>query len=349
MSTYEDNLLAARFAALAPEPLAGDWDDVLGRTGVARNGRRRRLVRSPALQSRRRRLFVAFAVAALVVAVGTAAAFGIRALFFDRGFIGLPPQGATPSTPKSGKLVIFYWVNAPGNPRRITAWVYADGRIISLREGDPHQPRLPEAANRWSSGFLEQRLTRAGVELMRSEILAAAADPPPPLTPRVYTNIWVREGARFVRVRWDSDLKRLEARLADPVSWLRASAWKQREFKAYVPSRFAACFRVPASKPAPLLTLLPPAARDLLRGKRWARFQPHPRGFQRGSGPDYCADVTTDEARLLAKALDGAGLEQVWETHLLSYRLKARRPGSFVDFYFEPYLPHGQFTCSPCG
>ena len=29
MSTYDDSLLAARFAALAPEPLAGNWGDVL--------------------------------------------------------------------------------------------------------------------------------------------------------------------------------------------------------------------------------------------------------------------------------------------------------------------------------
>ena len=37
MSTYEDNLLAARFSALAPEPLPGDWADVVGRVG-ARKG-----------------------------------------------------------------------------------------------------------------------------------------------------------------------------------------------------------------------------------------------------------------------------------------------------------------------
>jgi len=41
MTTYDDNLLVSRFAALAPEPLPGDWDDVLGRAGVARNGRPR--------------------------------------------------------------------------------------------------------------------------------------------------------------------------------------------------------------------------------------------------------------------------------------------------------------------
>ncbi len=39
MSAYEENLMAARFAALAPEPLPGDWNDVLGRAGAARKGR----------------------------------------------------------------------------------------------------------------------------------------------------------------------------------------------------------------------------------------------------------------------------------------------------------------------
>ena len=50
MSTYEDNLLAARFAALAPEPLTGDWDEVLDRAGRTRNRRRR--LGPGALQSR---------------------------------------------------------------------------------------------------------------------------------------------------------------------------------------------------------------------------------------------------------------------------------------------------------
>ena len=55
-----------------------------------------------------RRLLV-LAVAALVAVVGTASAFGtVRDFFLDRGFIGLPPLGATPSTPESGELKIFY-------------------------------------------------------------------------------------------------------------------------------------------------------------------------------------------------------------------------------------------------
>src|SRR5215210_1350814 len=51
---------------------------------------------------RRQRIFV-FAAAALVAVVSTASAFsGVRAFFLDRGFIGLPPMGASPSTPESG-------------------------------------------------------------------------------------------------------------------------------------------------------------------------------------------------------------------------------------------------------
>ena len=34
MSTNQDTLLAARFAALAAEPLPGDWADVVGRVGA---------------------------------------------------------------------------------------------------------------------------------------------------------------------------------------------------------------------------------------------------------------------------------------------------------------------------
>jgi len=96
MTTHEDNLLAARFAALAPEPLAGDWDDVLGRAGVARKGRRR-LMRSRALQGSRRRRLVVLAAAALVVAVGTAAAFGtVRDFLLGTGGSAFSSPGWSP-------------------------------------------------------------------------------------------------------------------------------------------------------------------------------------------------------------------------------------------------------------
>lgn len=81
MNTYDDNLLASRFAALAPEPLTGDWADVLRRSGVAQQ-KPSRLGRFGALRSRRRVAMVL--VAAAVVVVAAASAFAtVSELFFD--------------------------------------------------------------------------------------------------------------------------------------------------------------------------------------------------------------------------------------------------------------------------
>ena len=103
---YEDNGLFGRFAALAPEPLAGNWDDVLDRAGARKD--RRRLGQS--LSESRRRLLVVLALVAFV-AVVSASAFAVRAFFIDKGFVGLPPVGATPSTPENGVLEMYYWVH----------------------------------------------------------------------------------------------------------------------------------------------------------------------------------------------------------------------------------------------
>jgi hypothetical protein len=107
MSTYEHDLLTARFAALAPRPLPGDWDDVVDRAGALRR-RRRRFGRSLWRGGRRRKLVVALAVAVLVAAVAAAAYGTVRVLFLDKGFIGLPPVGATPSAPESADLVLHW-------------------------------------------------------------------------------------------------------------------------------------------------------------------------------------------------------------------------------------------------
>ena len=93
MSTYDDSLLGARFALLAPEPLPGSWEDVLGRAGATRKSGRRRLV-------------IAFAVVAVAAAIAAAAVGGVRDFVLRTGFIGLPPIGATPSSPASGELEI---------------------------------------------------------------------------------------------------------------------------------------------------------------------------------------------------------------------------------------------------
>jgi hypothetical protein len=115
----------------------------------------------------------------LVVVVGTVAAIGgVRAFFLDRGFIGLPPEGATPSQPESGELVVHWegWTATlppQGQARDIVrAWVYADGRVIWDRRPRHQAPErgIPEGANEFNSGYLEQRLTPEGVELVRSAV-----------------------------------------------------------------------------------------------------------------------------------------------------------------------------------
>jgi hypothetical protein len=355
MTTYDDNLLAARFAALAPEPLAGNWNDVLDRAGARKE--RRRL--GPRAEGHRRLLLV-LAAAALVV-VATASAFAVRAFVIDKGIVGLPPVGATPSTPENGVLEIYYWITNH-HPRSSKNWVYADGRLIRL--GTP--PRR---------GFLEQRLTRDGVKLLRSEILSAGgfghAQPPPGSTTLedfrsfgpAASPIQVRKGDRLVPLRWVRDLKHLEARLANPGSWLPASAWKQPKIRAYVPSRFAVCAGVVAlrnpdkpaqarpvqMRPARIVALLPAAARDLLRGRNWTRGFPPPQApTSTGYYPRYpgCFAMMTNEARSLAKALDAAGPATVRKGGRLHlhYALDAAGPSRQVWIDFDPLLPHGELA-----
>ena len=345
MSTYDDSLLAARFAALAPEPLAGNWDDVLRRTEVTLKDRRSA---GPfrTLRSRRRRLLVVLAAVALV-AVATASAFAVRAFVIDKGIVGLPPVGATPSTPENGVLEMYYWVHHVETRSR--NWVYADGRLIRLGAS--------RANGRARRGFIEQRLTREGVKLLRSEVVSAGAfghaQPPPGSKSLDSVNpptIQLRKGDRLVPLSWASDLKRLEARLTDPESWLPASAWKQRKIRAYVPSRFAVCAaavvvpdpdnprqgRIVPMGPARIVALLPEAAQNVLRGRDWSAG---------------CFAVTTNEARSLAKALDGAGPATARKGGgiNLTYKFDAPGPSRQVWISFDPFLPHGEVTCSQCG
>ena len=353
MSMYEDSGLSGRFAALAPKPLAGNWDEVLDRAGTARNGRQR-LTRSLALPGRRRRLVVVLAALALAAAVTTAAWAIVREFVLDKGFIGLPPVGATPSTPESGELVINYWL---GETR---TWVYADGRLITLGGN----PDLPEAANRRWSGLLEQRLTPEGVELLRSEILSTGLfghDQPPLGSTPPHRVIQVRVGDRLVRAAASFPERRVVERLADPAAWLPASAWANRQIRPYEPSRYAILYGgLPETiERSRIFSLLPAPAEDLLRSHEVAPRLGHIGGRTKTSFTYYVSDLTTEEARALAQALDDAGLKQFLPTGQLGYRSEA--PGTSADppvpetgqsevfITFEPYLPHGERICLPCG
>jgi len=194
-----------------------DWDDVLSRSRAARRSRRQRTI--------------VLAVAALAVAVGSASAIGsVREFILDRGFTGLPPEGATPSAPESGELVAHWEGFSATAPRTIVrAWLYADGRIVWDRRSHGAPTGTPEGANELTSGYLEQRLTPEGVELVRSAVVelfdlsrallvtVPAHDgwPPPPAPGRSLAlfvpegsdfsgsgSVEVPDGERLVRLGW---------------------------------------------------------------------------------------------------------------------------------------------------
>jgi hypothetical protein len=235
------------------------------------------------------------------------------------GFIGLPPKGAQPSYPQRSELVAHWWASAPGDWGKSRFWVFADGRLISLREAD-----IPEGANPRSTGFLEQRVTPEGVELLRSAVVGS--DPP--------------------RVTWDVTAE------------LPKRAWADRTIRAYVPWRYAVCSdegdagalgHHPQTRGlGRLWSLLPARAKDVLHGNQMDAARSDVANV-------YCWDLTTKEARALAVALEDGKFERSQQAHdfSLTYESKRSDPAepelALVYISFEPILPNGEWTCSPCG
>ena len=206
MSTYEHDLLTARFAALAPA--RSRESATLDRAGAVRP-RRRRLARSLWRGGRRRRLVVALAVSVLAAAVAATAYATVRVLFLDRGFVGFPPVEATPSARERRARPELHR-NEHYLELRMSVFVYADGRVIWVRQGG-----APAGANKSTSGFLEQRLTPEGVELLRSKVISTglfrhdvdlitgSAERRRPGQVLLFRGtIQARTGERLVRVRW---------------------------------------------------------------------------------------------------------------------------------------------------
>jgi hypothetical protein len=296
----------------------------------------------------------------------------VHKVVIHESFESLPPVGATPSTPESGELVIYYRLDLKQDERPAHGrwrWIYADGRLLTA-DARPMTLRtdsgLPDPATRWSSGLLEQRLTPEGVELMRSEIVSTglfehnqtAGDSSPNYS--IHNEIQVRIGDRLVRVQGkftrDSNEfpKQLRERLMDPASWLPASAWADRRPRPYVASRYAVYYGgyVRTVERSRLLALLPVAAADLLRAQE-AVPRHGSLGIRADSPPlitRWVATMTTDEARALARALDE---KYVFEIPGTSFPLpppnEGQRVQNSIGIGFVPYLPHGETVCLGCG
>jgi hypothetical protein len=355
---------------LPDTPGPADWDEVLGRSRVR--------------QRRRRRYIAVLSVVALAI-VGTASAVGVRTFVLDTGPTSLPPEGAMPSTPESGELVVYYYgrPELSGFPTFFVpvnaVYVYADGRVISRREGGAfgvYEPGTGEVR----TGFLERRLTPEGVELLRSEIVSTGLFDRDRYVVGSHGLKWgeihVRNGDRLVEVAWccrqgtpDTEptpeqalaLSRLTELLSDLPSWLPAGAWEDVEPRAYVPVSYAACFwrwredwRPPDGssellEPSRVLHLLPAAAQDILRG----RDVTHSRlAYYENDVPLWrwvCSEVTTEGAHALDGIFGEAGFEREPrfnedEPDDPAGNLRFQAPGpNGIVIAFEPMLPHGEW------
>jgi hypothetical protein len=282
----------------------------------------------------------------------------------------LPPAGATPSAPENGELIIFMHAR-PGDafPAGFVpvhqVWVYADGRVITRTEGDPPSYEI--------DGVYERRLTPEGVDLLLSELLSTGLfERDGEFTSPSWGVIQVRNGDGPVSLGWGcafadacpssardpipqqtSDIVRVSEGLADLASWLPATAWESADAAAYVPSKYAICYRQVNEPwgeltPAEASSALPPAAQELLRGKDEAYdFTPFGR-LPGAMTPAICSEVTIEQARTLEEILiEGGFVEaQVW-TLSLTYRHEAPDPIGLLEVSFEPILPHGRWELMP--
>jgi hypothetical protein len=257
------------------------------------------------------------------------------------GFIGLPPAGATPSTPRDGTLVVQVWT------REARAWLYADGRLITLRYDD-----RPEGANQVSTGLLEQRLQPAGVERLRSYVARSGTGlgpaPDRPATGPAKPLVRVGGHLRVVGRPSPECDSRSCSRVTDPYSWLRPRAWQSWRLRAYVPSRFAVCYGLRGSGAVDLEDA--PAVPDASLFGRTAAADP------RLPADWPCSVVTTPRAATIVAALRGARVlrDSAVGSKILAYVVDVRspRPGSpphEARLLFEPLLPDDRWPCSACG
>ena len=227
------------------------------------------------------------------------------------GFIGLPPPGAVSSTPEVGELVDSYLTHGGGLPFRGSVHLYADGRLIWFMYYGPSNTR--------STGYLEQKLTPEGVELVRTHESLAEKDP-----------------------------------LHLP-EWLPASAWADMTIRPYVASGYAVCLMVSNSDDpfddqfatlAEKLAMLPAAGAELLRDRAPVEGYDNPLF--------HCLGMTTADAWRLDAALRDAGLAQdEWRNgYLLEYHIDLDGNGTEtlqLNVWFEPILPDGTIGCTSCG
>jgi hypothetical protein len=263
-------------------------------------------------------------------------------------FIPLPPEGATPSAPVEGVLLLS--LQACGGPSSLP-WsgnleLYADGRLLwhtyeEPFEGDPSGGNGP----RPKTGWLEQRLTPEGAELLRSELVSSGLLSPgqsgaycPPDAYLADARIGDHNEYYLGELPYD-----LVERIADPASWLPASAWEDREVRPFVPASYGVCISglEPRISVSEIAAALPARVGDLVRVRDWGENHSGPAWF-------WCTGVATEDARTFAEALDAAAIERNEQPsvpgpeYLFEYQDTSRSELLHISFW--PGTPGGRIT-----
>jgi hypothetical protein len=267
----------------------------------------------------------------------------------------LPPEGTPASLPTRGEVVLrFEFGHTFGDPGRVLVYVYADGRLLSMRWD----------GSREFEGWEEQRLTTEGVELVVSEVASTGLlDHDLDLTSTrglTFGEIRLRRGDRVVRVAWGDHiapghvpagttqeqadaLKLLDERLASPAVWLPATAWEDQTVKPFVASRYWISFtwrdqKVPSRGLSRLLDSLLRPAVVLLRAAGITRDTYTNRA---GTYEYWYAKVSTEDARALDTILRDSGAQQAAGGLGPSYLVhSAGTPRTTkIELQFNPLLP----------
>jgi hypothetical protein len=243
-------------------------------------------------------------VAAVVTAVASASSGQL--------FAGFPAVGVKASTPTTGSLLLS--LTFPGQ-QTTERNVYADGRIIWQRwtpSGDATV--VPKGAKSRDTGYVQQRLTPRGVQLLRTKMVATGLFEHSLRLAVGRGNGWVvvevRRGKRMVRVdavpspdqSWKPRFIRAtpaqqralmltEKLVADPARSLPADAWADGQIRPFVPSHYVLAF----DRGYPDLSKLPRSVGTVLSEFRQLRRH-------------ACQIVTTGQARDLLQALTDAGI-----------------------------------------
>ncbi len=225
--------------------------------------------------------------------------------------------------------------------------MYSDGRVISQKwtsSGDATV--VPAGARRLDTGYVQQRLTPQGVQLLLSKLLATGLFEDNLMLALGKHDAWafhrVRRGDRVVTVNgvpspdptWNQHfsnptpaqtqaLASIEKFVADPTSWLPTSAWANRRIRAFVPARYVVAF----DRSYPDISKLPsPAGKVLVQYKQL-----------RSHG---CQILTIGQAQRLLQAFVKAGMSPS-ENHafVIAFDFAGLHLLHPSDFHMSPALP----------